>query len=145
MACIDEIVDVNAMQRVEINKCCQTVVVVVVVVVRHSSSSSSFSPQQPLWMIYAHVQYRQNEEYPQVIPVPCGKQPTQTVRWVATAAIARTDKVNLQGWKVLGLPKRVSLESFDGKPLSLASDGAALTQVLENGDHIFVVPERFAP
>ena len=93
-------------------------------------------------MIYAHVQVQADKEHPVVVAVPCGKQPTQTVRWVATTAIARTDRVNLQGWKTLGLPKKVSLESFAGKPLPLGTNAGPFTEVLENGDHIFVTPER---
>jgi len=99
--------------------------------------------QSELWIIYCHVKISDTEEYPQIIPVPCGKHPQQTLRWVATNAIARTDSVNLQGWKQLGLPRRVSLESFEGKKLPIGLNAGPFTEVLENGDHIYIIPERF--
>jgi hypothetical protein len=101
--------------------------------------------QRELWVIYAHVLQTADGAYPQVIPVPCGKRPTQTVRWLGAAAIARTDRVGLQGWKAHGMPRKVSLGSFDGQPLPLDTSAGPLTDVLKNGDHVYVTPERFVP
>lgn len=59
---------------------------------------------------------------------------SQSVRWLASAAISRWDEKEFQGWRVLGIP--VTAKRL-GKDASVNLDGA-IRDVLAPGDHIVV-------
>jgi hypothetical protein len=59
---------------------------------------------------------------------------TQSIRWLASAAIAKWDDEDYQGWRKLGIPTLVKLLGSD-EGLNL---DAGIRDILNNGDHVIV-------
>mmetsp|Transcript_2923 Transcript_2923/g.4432 ORF Transcript_2923/g.4432 Transcript_2923/m.4432 type:complete len:95 (-) Transcript_2923:125-409(-) len=77
------------------------------------------------WQIFVHV-------YGKIVPVQCGEA-SQRVKWLGHVGIAQWDEDSSQGWKRLGIPLEMKNES--GMVLDM---GAAIRDVLQNGDHVNV-------
>lgn len=67
-----------------------------------------------------------------VVKVSCGDA-TQRIKWLGHVGIARYDEKKFQGWKLLGVPTKIS--RADGSQLDM---GAVIREVLRNGETIFV-------
>jgi hypothetical protein len=65
----------------------------------------------------------------------CAGDASQSIKWIASVAIARWDDVSHQGWKRLGVPISVKHHSKDGFELDKAS---TIRDVIQNGDHIYI-------
>ena len=66
------------------------------------------------------------------IKVTCGDA-TQRVRWLGHVGIARYDEKNYQGWKILGVPTKIT--NREGLPIDM---GGLISDVLKDGDTVYV-------
>ena len=66
------------------------------------------------------------------IKVTCGDA-TQRVRWLGHVGIARYDEKNYQGWKILGVPTKIT--NREGLPIVM---GGLISDVLKDGDTVYV-------
>lgn len=71
-----------------------------------------------------------------MIPICCGTG-EQTLKWLASVAIARWDGKNGKGFLTLGVPKTV--RNDEKQELEMT---AIICQVLENNDHVFIEASR---
>ena len=55
------------------------------------------------------------------------------VRWLGHVGIARYDEKNYQGWKILGVPTKIT--NREGLPIDM---GGLISDVLKDGDTVYV-------
>jgi len=68
------------------------------------------------------------------LEVSCGSG-NQRLRWLGSVAISRYDEESFQGWRELGVVKKIT--NADGTELDL---GATVKDVFQDGDELTVYP-----